>query len=45
MKIPIDGSKVTSAIWGPYEETIITAHENGEVSTYELKVTSFIELC
>ncbi|XP_046379197.1 eukaryotic translation initiation factor 3 subunit I-like [Haliotis rufescens] len=37
MVIPIDGSKITSAIWGPYEECIITGHENGEVCQYDLK--------
>lgn len=36
--INIEGSKVTSMIWGPYDESIITGHENGTVKLWDLKV-------
>jgi translation initiation factor 3 subunit I len=36
--ITIEGSKVTSAIWGPYDETLITGHENGTVKLWDTKV-------
>ncbi|XP_060083242.1 eukaryotic translation initiation factor 3 subunit I-like [Ylistrum balloti] len=37
MIIPIAGPKITSALWGPYEEYIITGHENGELCHIDLK--------
>lgn len=38
MKIPIaKGPKVTSLLWGPLDEYIITGHETGEVVQWELK--------
>lgn len=37
MSIPISGSKITSAIWGPYEEYIIAGHENGDICHYDVK--------
>ena len=36
--IPISGPKITSAIWGPYEEYIITGHEDGRICHYDVKV-------
>jgi len=30
-------SKVTSALWGPLDEYIITGHENGELTQWDLK--------
>ena len=30
--------KVTSAIWSPLDEGIITGHENGDLCQWELKV-------
>lgn len=40
MMIPISGqmSKVTSAIWGPYGEYIVTGHENGDLCQFDVKV-------
>ncbi|XP_002167671.1 eukaryotic translation initiation factor 3 subunit I isoform X1 [Hydra vulgaris] len=32
--IPVPDSKVTSAVWGPLDEFIITGHENGTVSKW-----------
>ncbi|XP_064605657.1 eukaryotic translation initiation factor 3 subunit I-like [Liolophura sinensis] len=39
MMIPISGqmSKVTSAIWGPYEEYIVTGHEDGDLCQFDVK--------
>lgn len=35
---PNSKSKVTSAVWGPLDEVIITGHENGELSQWDVKV-------
>ena len=45
MVIPITSSKITSAVWGPYEEYIITGHENGEICHYDLKTGEKINAC
>ena len=39
--IPISGPKITSAIWGPYEEYLITGHEDGRICHYDVKVNDF----
>lgn len=36
--IPISGSRVSSVLWGALDETLITGHENGEITTWDLKV-------
>jgi len=38
LKIEVAGPKVTSAIWGPLDEMIITGHENGELIQWDPKV-------
>jgi translation initiation factor 3 subunit I len=38
MVIPIPDKKITSAVWGPCEEYIITGHEDGEICHYDFKV-------
>ena len=35
--IPIKDPKITSAIWGPYEEYIIAGTDSGEISHYDIK--------
>lgn len=35
--IEVANSKVTCGIWGPYDEYLITGHENGELSHYDIK--------
>lgn len=30
-------SKVTSSIWGPLEDTVITGHETGEIALWDLR--------
>lgn len=44
MVIPVGGSKVTSAIWGPLEKYIIAGHENGEICQYDVKSGEKIHL-
>lgn len=31
-------SKITSGVWGLYDETIVTGHDNGMIGKYDLKV-------
>lgn len=38
MRIPVDGSKVTSILWGPLDETIISGHEDGKITMWDLKM-------
>ena len=38
MCAPMDVSKVTSAVWGPLDEVIITGHENGDLCQWNIKV-------
>lgn len=35
--IEVNESKVTCGIWGPYDEYLITGHENGELSHFDVK--------
>ncbi|XP_075229066.1 eukaryotic translation initiation factor 3 subunit i [Lycorma delicatula] len=38
MRISVEPSpKVTSLLWGPLDETVITGHENGEIIQWDLK--------
>lgn len=37
LKIPNLESKVTSSLWGPLDQYIITGHENGEICHWDLK--------
>lgn len=37
MRIKVDKPKVTSLLWGPLDETIITGHENGEIIQWDLR--------
>jgi hypothetical protein len=39
LSIPVDGPKVTSAIWGPLDYYIIAGHENGTVCQWDSKVS------
>ena len=38
LTIPIDGPKVTAALWGPLDQYIITGHENGDLCQWDTKV-------
>ncbi|CAO2628234.1 Eukaryotic translation initiation factor 3 subunit I [Lemmus lemmus] len=37
VKIPCNDSKITSAIWGPLGECLITGHESGELNQHSAK--------
>lgn len=37
LRIPVLQSKITSMQWGPLDETIITGHENGVITLWDLK--------
>ena len=44
-RVVVDSSKVTSAVWGPLDEYIVTGHDNGALSQYNiLDVCSYTEL-
>uniref|UniRef100_A0A1L8DZI2 Eukaryotic translation initiation factor 3 subunit I n=1 Tax=Nyssomyia neivai TaxID=330878 RepID=A0A1L8DZI2_9DIPT len=38
LRIPINTSKVTSMQWGPLDETIITGHEDGQITVWDLRM-------
>lgn len=40
LSIPVTDSKVTSAVWGPLDETLITGHENGTITKWDAKVNN-----
>ena len=40
--IPVDGPKVTSAIWGPLDYYIIAGHENGTVCQWDSKASDLL---
>ena len=35
-KIPVEGSKITAALWGPFDEFLVTGHENGAICRYDI---------
>lgn len=37
MKLPIYDSKITSALWGPLDEVILTGHENGALAQWDVR--------
>lgn len=37
LRIPSEESKITSAIWGPLDETVITGHANGMMIEWDAK--------
>ncbi|CAD5123513.1 DgyrCDS11853 [Dimorphilus gyrociliatus] len=36
LRIPMPESKITSAIWGPYDEFIVTGHDDGTISQWNI---------
>lgn len=42
MRITVPDAKVTSALWGPLDQYIITGHENGEITQWDLKAGKVI---
>ncbi|KAF5306048.1 hypothetical protein FQR65_LT18613 [Abscondita terminalis] len=37
LKIPVSESRVTSLLWGALDETLLTGHENGEITQWDLQ--------
>jgi len=37
LRIPMLASKITSMLWGPLDETIITGHDNGQISIWDIR--------
>lgn len=37
LRIPMLQSKITSMLWGALDETIITGHENGQISLWDIR--------
>jgi len=35
-------AKITSAVWGPLDEVIITGHENGDLCLWDVSVRLFV---
>ncbi|GLH06521.1 Eukaryotic translation initiation factor 3 subunit I [Gryllus bimaculatus] len=38
MKIPVSDSKITSLLWGPLDETVVTGHDKGEINQWDIRV-------
>lgn len=38
LRIPINGPRVSSLLWGNLDEVLLTGHENGEIIQWDLKV-------
>lgn len=38
LRLPILQSKITSMLWGTLDETIITGHQDGQISLWDLRV-------
>ena len=34
--IPIEGSRISAAVWGPFDEFVVTGHENGAICRYDV---------
>jgi len=43
LTIPSHDSKVTAAIWGPLDETIITGHDNGDICKWDAKTGDMLK--
>ncbi|KAI9586600.1 eukaryotic translation initiation factor 3 subunit I [Glossina fuscipes] len=37
LRLPMLQSKITSMLWGPLDETIITGHDNGQLSIWDVR--------
>jgi len=35
-KVVVEGSRVTSALWGPFDQFLITGHEDGTLAQYDI---------
>lgn len=39
LKVGVEKSKVTSTLWGPLDQSLITGHEDGTIVQWDLKVS------
>lgn len=37
-RITVEGAKITALLWGPLDQTLITGHENGKLTQWDLRV-------
>ena len=44
-RLTVDGPKVTSGLWGPFDEYLVTGHEDGSVCHYDCKVSKCSHRC
>lgn len=40
-KTTVEGPKVTSILWGPLDDTVVTGHEDGKLTQWDLRVSTF----
>lgn len=38
LRLPMSNSKITSLLWGGLDETIITGHQNGQITIWDLRM-------
>jgi len=43
-KVVVEGSRVTSALWGPFDQFLITGHEDGTLAQYDILHVSHVPL-
>lgn len=43
-RLPVLQSKITSMLWGTLDEAIITGHNDGQISLWDIRVSSLIKL-
>lgn len=37
-RVPVNGPRISSILWGALDETIITGHEDGELNIWDVRV-------
>lgn len=42
LRIPVKGSRISSILWYNLDEIIISGHENGEITQWDLRVSTLI---
>lgn len=45
LRIPMNKDKITSMLWGSLDETMITGHSNGQISMWDLRVSTLKFYC
>lgn len=44
LSIPVPESKVTALQWGPIDEMIVTGHENGKITQWDMTVNVYFKI-